>query len=707
MSGPAGTDIIKTFRGLRQFLSRVSLSPQYAEDCRNVIVSRSGGLEKFRLPTAFTALIGGIGSTGVIRPFIDYQQSGVRQIFAVIGSRLVFWDSTLTPTVIEDNILNAGSTMDVIEANNELYGVNISRSFKWLGNVLLLQNWGITAPPAPVVVILGGIIDTLANSGAVRLTGTVTIKTTTPHNFDAADVTAGVSVTVAGVSVGATNFNGTFVIASVPDNLHITYVQAGADETQGAGTLTMSSGFAIATFREWAISYGNSQDGGESSIGPGAKLGPVAVATGYKVIAPVPADSQVTHYFVYNSQDGGGDKFLNNDAVAGTVIAKNYIDVHDDNNLQNNIVPQLINAPPLLGRYLSKFQDRIFIFNLVGASHDIIYSGYEKIARGVPAQCFPPNNRLRLAIGADDIRGGGVIQAGVVAFSKSNEMFMFRGIVEDITTTDPVVFSAFLEQLPWSEGLMSHYTCASTPFGLAYVASDRTVKIFDGTNKPKDISGGVYPLMSRITNGAEESVIGHYFNWLEREWYCLLLPIDGATTPNLILFFDLDADDNFGAFPLYQSADFISTIEDVTGRRHLIISNAGQLFELKVTSLTQGGVSVNPSRNADPLAVLSAFWRGGYYGNDTPQTKRMWRNGRLVTDQDGAAGFRVQWRLIDDEKWTVKSPLIQDAALYLNGKFSVARAGTRLGLQIIFPDADMDAAVLELQMRSIPMSDKV
>ena len=75
--------------------------------------------------------------------------------------------------------------------------------------------------------------------GAVRNTNVVTITTTTAHGLSAADVDR--TVVIAGVvPVGATVFNGTFPIASVPTTTSFTYAQTAADDTGGEGTATVT-----------------------------------------------------------------------------------------------------------------------------------------------------------------------------------------------------------------------------------------------------------------------------------------------------------------------------------------------------------------------------------------------------------------------------------------------------------------------------------
>ena len=68
--------------------------------------------------------------------------------------------------------------------------------------------------------------------GAARVGNVVTITTTNSHGF-----AVGQSVIVSGViSVGGTDFNGTFTIASVPTPTTFTYAQNDADDTGGGGT---------------------------------------------------------------------------------------------------------------------------------------------------------------------------------------------------------------------------------------------------------------------------------------------------------------------------------------------------------------------------------------------------------------------------------------------------------------------------------------
>jgi hypothetical protein len=74
-------------------------------------------------------------------------------------------------------------------------------------------------------------IDTAVNSGAVRATNVVTIKTTAAHG-----AVTGQYVIIAGVT--DSSFNGTFAIASTPTTNTFTYAQTADNATSGGGTAT-------------------------------------------------------------------------------------------------------------------------------------------------------------------------------------------------------------------------------------------------------------------------------------------------------------------------------------------------------------------------------------------------------------------------------------------------------------------------------------
>jgi hypothetical protein len=318
---------------------------------------------------------------------------------------------------------------------------------------------------------------------------------------------------------------------------------------------------------------------------------------------------------------------------------------------------------------------------------------------GRPEESFPPNNRLRLAIGSDEIAGHGVIQAGIVAFSKSNEMFMYRGTVTDRSTDAPIEYLADLEKLPWNTGCASHYSIVRTPYGMAWLASDITLKLFNGTDRPITLAGSIVPFLKRITPGQESDCRGVFFCFLEREWYLLLCAMDGSTEKNYILVTDLDPDSesNVGSFPLKIQADAMEIVEDVNGRSHLIIMQGGQVKELIVNSDTTSGISqvyVATENN------LPAYWRSGYFGGEGPQFMKIFRNGRLIADQ---MGFSLQHYLVNDD---FRSPDIIPFEMLVGADFFIDAKNRRLSIEIQFPVPDTAANVLELAVSHIKTSER-
>lgn len=79
---------------------------------------------------------------------------------------------------------------------------------------------------------------TIASSGASRVSGTVTITTTTPHN-----VLFGDTITI--TNVLDNTFNGSFTVAGVVDNLHFTYLNPETDSTSGSGQVVTAAAAAI------------------------------------------------------------------------------------------------------------------------------------------------------------------------------------------------------------------------------------------------------------------------------------------------------------------------------------------------------------------------------------------------------------------------------------------------------------------------------
>lgn len=549
-----------------------------------------------------------------------------------------------------------------------------------------------------------------APTGAVRSGGVTTITATA--NFIGATLSGNSFVTIAGVADAS--FNGTFAVISLNYSLGtLTYAQAGlADATSGAGTLSFG---ITSTQGGWRYAYSwINANGHESNISP---LGPATGNVSNRVIwlspGQAPTDPQITGINWYRTLDGGGDFFLI--PTPAVTFTQGFFDGIPDANVDTTQKAQLINNPPIQGKFVAVGQSRVFVGNLTGSPQDIEYSGYEQILRGRPEESFPPNNRLRLSIGAETVNGLGILQAGVVAFSQTQKMYMLRGQVEDITLAVPVNFTQYLEELPWTLGCLSHFTIQSTPYGLIWLAGDKTVQLFDGRSEPIDISAPIYPILRTITPGTENQCVSGYFNWLERDFYVLLAAVGGSLTLNKAFFFaankqpGTDTVDSVEVFvsdlPATLGATWIGLITTSKLQRMLCLGAQGFIQQWPVSSDTVNGITQDFTIIPATAGVLNAYWRSGYFGTESPYRSKTFRWARLIADQDPSA-FSAQFRYVDDESRTFRNPEIVGPVQFGTSRLGMNRKAKRASVEIDFPSQDASVNVLELHVAAVPTSDR-
>jgi hypothetical protein len=551
-----------------------------------------------------------------------------------------------------------------------------------------------------------------APTGAVRASGVVTITLTQLLSGGYGVIPGQTYVTVAGVT--DTSFNGTFPVIVVNYSVGtLTYAQPGlADATSGSGTLTFG---ITSTQGGWRYAYSwTNANGHESNLSPfSPATGNVTNRVLWVTAGQVPTDPQVIGINWYRTLDGGGDFFL----IPTTALSFNstFFDGTPDAFVDTTQKGQLINNPPIQGKYVAVGQSRVFVANLTGAPGDIEYSGYEQILRGRPEESFPPNNRLHLSIGAEAVGGIGILQAGVVGFSQTQKMYMLRGQVEDITLSVPVNFTQYLEELPWTLGCLSHFTIQSTPYGLIWLAGDKTVQLFDGSSEPIDISTPIYPILRTITPGTENQCVSGYFNWLERDFYVLLAAVGGSLTLNKAFFFA--ANKTLGTNTIESVEVFVSDIPASLGaswiglvttsklQRMLCLGAQGFIQQWPVSSDTVNGITQDFTIIPATAGVLNAYWRSGYFGTDSPYRTKTFRWARLVADQDPSA-FQAQFRYVDDEQRTFRNPEIVGPINFGTSRLGMNRKAKRASVEIDFPNQDTSINVLELHVAAVPTSDR-
>ncbi len=462
------------------------------------------------------------------------------------------------------------------------------------------------------------------------------------------------------------------------------------------------TGITLATGRQYRAAYKNSVTGhvgaaSAASASTGAVTDdtiPVSVAT------PAEPDAQIDTVRWYATFDGGSDYFFHSETTGA--FPQTLDDAKTDEELDQSERAPLINNDPPICRYLCRWGARIFMFNLPGENTKwVAYTGYDRIFVGRPEETCPPGNRLKMETGADEISGGGVIEAGVIVFDKTNKAFMFRGQPEDITNDAPIEFSLLLRPLPWEIGCASHFTIKSTPYGLIWLSPTNDVFVYNGEGRPRSLTDGIEPIMRTVNPSTLGNSRAVYWQYKGRDWYVLAVSTGNSSQLNKILIFDMEPNEaaNFGVVPL-DVGDFqsLGLVEMVSGEQKLVIGQGGKLKELTVTPSTRNGIEESITSTS---GTLGGYYQTGYFGNEAPDIEKFFRWGRVTADQ---TGIRVKRRLIKDDP-TAPS-IMEFEETPTGGKISTNRKARRLSYELRFQDADVSQNILELTDMYIPVSQR-
>ena len=477
-------------------------------------------------------------------------------------------------------------------------------------------------------------------------------------------------------------------------------IQKGQTPTLGALTGT---GFTVSIGRKYRVAYKN---GTTEHVGTASdasvSTGPVSNQTQPVVIpAPTTDDRQIDTVRLYATLDGGEDYFFHSEHAAPS-FPLTINDNLPDTSLDQSERAPLINDQPPKAKFTCQWGGRIFMFNLVDESKKwVAYTGYNRIFVGRPEETCPPGNRIKIDVGADEISGGGVIEAGVIVFDNSNKMFMFRGQPEDITIDAPVEYSLFLKQLPFTIGCGSHFSIQSTPYGLVWLSPSLDVFVYNGADAPRSIADGVEPILRSVTMSQIQNARSAYWQYKGRDWYVLGVPTTLSPDLTKLLIFDMEPNPeaNVGCFPFdvgtFQS---IGIVEMLNGEQKLVIGQGGSLKELTVTATTQNGLEQNATSTT---GTLGAFYMEGYRGNENPEAEKFVRWGRVTTDSNG---IRVKTRLIRNDP--TKPEIVEFRPLNLDGKFSTNKKARFWSHEYRFDDLDVAQNILQVVDVAIPIAER-
>jgi hypothetical protein len=100
---------------------------------------------------------------------------------------------------------------------------------------------------------------------------------------------------------------------------------------------------------------------------------------------------------------------------------------------------------------------------------------------------------------------------------------------------------------------------------------------------------------------------------------------------------------------------------------------------------------------------FQAYWKGGYFGIETPRATKFFRNGRLIVS---GSGFQVKHYLVDHDAHPFSNPLEVSFADLSRNKYTVNQKGVLHQTYISFPSVDGPADVLQQSDTYYPLSQR-
>ena len=253
---------IEIFGGLVTDVSPADLPHGVSPDCQDVVFSDGGVKTRPGLQTLFGPLAGN-PTVNYLKTYITLNQT-LRTLVLDANGNLY---KETTPGALAS--VAAGLAPNAYANSTTLFGREyIATSDGKVGNDLPRQfddanfdrvsQSGPGAGPASAADVVANI------SSITRSANVVTVTTQVAHNLLSAD-----QVVIAGVTGGATSFNGTFPVAGVTDSTHFTYNQTGPNESGANSTGTAAPvGNIPAGVHQVAVIF-QTRQGFQTALSPG------------------------------------------------------------------------------------------------------------------------------------------------------------------------------------------------------------------------------------------------------------------------------------------------------------------------------------------------------------------------------------------------------------------------------------------------------
>ena len=253
---------IEIFGGLVTDVSPADLPHGVSPDCQDVVFSDGGVKTRPGLQTLFGPLAGN-PTVNYLKTYITLNQT-LRTLVLDANGNLY---KETTPGALAS--VAAGLAPNAYANSTTLFGREyIATSDGKVGNDLPRQfddanfdrvsQSGPGAGPASAADVVANI------SSITRSANVVTVTTQVAHNLLSAD-----QVVIAGVTGGATSFNGTFPVAGVTDSTHFTYNQTAPNESGANSTGTAAPvGNIPAGVHQVAVIF-QTRQGFQTALSPG------------------------------------------------------------------------------------------------------------------------------------------------------------------------------------------------------------------------------------------------------------------------------------------------------------------------------------------------------------------------------------------------------------------------------------------------------
>lgn len=304
--------------------------------------------------------------------------------------------------------------------------------------------------------------------------------------------------------------------------------------TFAAGTLSSTWGWQYAY--SWVSKWTDAQGVTRVHVGPPS---PISASTGVitnqlvnvgNLASPVPADAQVTHLWIWRTNDTPFNTtsilYFVSEVAVGTA---SYADALQDTSLDiTRIIPYNNFAPPAAS-IIFEFQGRFVLAGIPGAPDLVQATGLEEVSLGIPQETAPKSIFFNVPGGIKKVSAG----------CEFNESAM---IATELGWTQSTGFSAesFTQRdFVIKPGCAGPKLVCTTPIWMAYVGPDKKIWAWNGQHDPVEVSWKI----ARADGSSQlsmESIDATQLANGELRWYSFgrynLLALLVSTQPNLGYF---------------------------------------------------------------------------------------------------------------------------------------------------------------------------